>query len=227
MKESKDASHNSESSNDPSRKLFSSSFASSNALQVPEITLPKGGGALKGIDEKFEVNPVNGTNSMTIPLPIAPARGGFSPSLSLQYNSGGGNGLFGLGWGMSLPTIRRKTDQQLPLYRDNIESDTYLFAGVEDLIPKLELNALTNQLDIVEKPLQNHIVKQYRPRIEGAWIRIERWTSLTTGETHWRTIGADNTTSVYGIDADSRIANPQDARQVFDCLLYTSPSPRD
>jgi hypothetical protein len=42
---------------DPSRQIFSSSFAKQNNHQVPEIKLPKGGGALKGIDEKFEVNP--------------------------------------------------------------------------------------------------------------------------------------------------------------------------
>lgn len=33
----------------------------SNAIEVPSISLPKGGGALKGIDEKFSVNAVNGT----------------------------------------------------------------------------------------------------------------------------------------------------------------------
>src|SRR6266542_6530091 len=32
----------------------------SNAIEVPSISLPKGGGAIKGIDEKFSVNAVNG-----------------------------------------------------------------------------------------------------------------------------------------------------------------------
>lgn len=30
----------------------------SNAVGVPSISLPKGGGAIKGIDEKFSVNPI-------------------------------------------------------------------------------------------------------------------------------------------------------------------------
>jgi len=69
----------------------------SNAIEVPSIALPKGGGAIKGIDEKFSVNAVNGTASFSIPLPFAPARGA-SPALSLSYNSGSGNGIFELGW---------------------------------------------------------------------------------------------------------------------------------
>jgi len=43
----------------------------SNELKIPTIELPKGGGALKGIDEKFQVNPANGTASFSVPLPIS------------------------------------------------------------------------------------------------------------------------------------------------------------
>ena len=65
-----------------------------NAIEIPSISLPSGGGAIKGIDEKFSVNAVNGTASFSIPLPFSPARGA-SPALSLSYNSGAGNGIFG------------------------------------------------------------------------------------------------------------------------------------
>lgn len=85
----------------------------SNAIEIPSISLPKGGGAIKGIDEKFSVNAINGTASFSIPLPFSPARGA-SPALNLTYNSGAGNGIFGLGWNLSLPSIKRKTDKKLP-----------------------------------------------------------------------------------------------------------------
>ena len=91
----------------------------SNAIEIPSISLPKGGGAIKGIDEKFSVNAVNGTASFSIPLPFSPARGA-SPALSLSYNSGAGNGVFGLGWALSLPSIKRKTDKELPQYLDEM-----------------------------------------------------------------------------------------------------------
>ena len=34
-------------------------------VSAPSITLPKGGGAISGIGEKFAANPVTGTGSMT------------------------------------------------------------------------------------------------------------------------------------------------------------------
>ena len=83
----------------------------SNAIEIPSLSLPKGGGAIKAIDEKFSVNAVNGTASFSIPLPFSSARGA-SPSLNLSYNSGSGNGIFGLGWSLGLASIKRKTDNE-------------------------------------------------------------------------------------------------------------------
>jgi len=68
--------------------------------QIPSISLPKGGGAIRGIDEKFTVNSVTGTGSMTVPLASSPGRSGFGPELSLSYDSGSGNGPFGFGWSL-------------------------------------------------------------------------------------------------------------------------------
>ena len=77
---------------------------------APNITLPKGGGAISGIGEKFDANPVTGTSSMTVPIPSSPARSGFGPQISLSYDSGSGNGPFGFGWDLSLPKISHRTD---------------------------------------------------------------------------------------------------------------------
>ena len=71
--------------------------------QPPSISLPKGGGAIRGIGEKFAANPVTGTGSMTVPIATSPGRSGFGPQLSLSYDSGAGNGPFGFGWSLSLP----------------------------------------------------------------------------------------------------------------------------
>ena len=35
---------------------------------APTISLPKGGGVIRGIGEKFAANPVTGTGSMTVPI---------------------------------------------------------------------------------------------------------------------------------------------------------------
>src|SRR5690349_8692350 len=98
----------------------------------PQIILPKGGGAVRGIGEKFAANPATGTGSMAVPIAASPGRGGFGPQLALTYDSGAGNGPFGFGWSLSLPAITRKTDKGLPQYRDDVESDVFLLSGAED-----------------------------------------------------------------------------------------------
>src|ERR1035437_159750 len=55
-------------------------------IQIPSISLPKGGGALKNIDEKFQVNAVNGTAGFSLPLPFSKTRSDFIPAISLSYN---------------------------------------------------------------------------------------------------------------------------------------------
>src|SRR5215475_1502155 len=106
----------------------------------PSISLPKGGGAIRGIGEKFGANPVTGTGNLSVPIATSPGRSGFGPQLTLSYDSGAGNGPFGLGWSLSLPAITRKTDKGLPRYDDADETDVYILSGSEDLVPLLEHN---------------------------------------------------------------------------------------
>ena len=103
------------------------------STQPPTLSLPKGGGAIHGIGEKFAVNPANGTASLSVPVFTTPCRSGFYPQLSLSYDSGAGNGPFGLGWKLSLPSITRKTDKGLPQYRDAQESDIFILSDADGL----------------------------------------------------------------------------------------------
>ena len=64
-------------------------------VSPPTVSLPKGGGAIQGMGEKFAANPVTGTGSMSVPIATSPGRAGFGPQLALSYDSGAGNGLFG------------------------------------------------------------------------------------------------------------------------------------
>ena len=70
----------------------------SSPFVAPTLSLPKGGGAIRGIGEKFSANPITGTGTLSVPIATSPGRGGFGPKLSLSYDSGAGNGLFGIGW---------------------------------------------------------------------------------------------------------------------------------
>lgn len=198
----------------------------SNAIEVPSISLPKGGGALKGIDEKFSVNAVNGTAAFSIPLPVSPARG-VVPQLNLSYNSGGGNGVFGLGWNLSLASIKRKTDKGLPKYFDDIESDTYLFSEAEDLVPeflketdgsfKLDVdNAYVINERISTDGLYN--IRYYKPRIEGLFARIERWTHKASGIIRWKVATKENITTLFGWTNEAVIAHPLNPGKIFEWL---------
>lgn len=191
---------------------------------APSISLPKGGGAIRGMGEKFAANPVTGTGSMSVPLATSPGRSGFGPQLSLSYDSGSGNGPFGFGWSLSLPAITRKTDKGLPQYRDAEESDVYVLSGAEDLVPVLEPDG-TRFKDATTAP--GYVIHRYRPRIEGLFARIERWTKVATGEIHWRSITRDNVTTLYGKDNNSRIFDPADSSpanptRVFSWLICES-----
>lgn len=186
---------------------------------APLISLPKGGGAIRGIGEKFTANPVTGTGSLTIPLAVSPGRSGFGPQFSLSYDSGSGNGPFGFGWSLSLAAITRKTDKGLPQYRDEEESDVFILSGAEDLVPVLQPDGSRYE-DAISAP--GYTVHRYRPRIEGLFARIERWTEQATGDRHWRSISRDNVTTIYGKTFESRIADPRDALHVFTWLICES-----
>ncbi|MFK4042924.1 SpvB/TcaC N-terminal domain-containing protein [Nonomuraea wenchangensis] len=189
--------------------------------EAPAIALPKGGGAVRGIGEKFAVSPVTGTGSLSIPLPVSPGRSGFAPRLALSYDSGAAQGLFGMGWGLGLSAITRRTDP-LPGYDDAAEGDVFVLAGAEDLVPEFTAAGVPlRRRRTVDG--RSYEVTRYRPRIEGLYARIERWTDTASGETHWRSIGRGNVTTVYGRDAESRIADPDDPdRRIFSWLICES-----
>jgi RHS repeat-associated protein len=190
--------------------------------RTPSISLPKGGGAIRGIGEKFSVSPATGTASMTVPIFTSPGRSAFEPQLSLAYNSGSGNGPFGFGWRLSAASIARKTDKGLPRYDDARESDVFILSDAEDLVPALGLQGgLWLPVPVPDGTWNGHAfsIKRYRPRVEGLFARIERWQRRSDGDLHWRVVTKDNSTSIYGLDPSCRIADPSDSSRIFKWLL--------
>jgi len=196
----------------PATSLSEENPSKSNAITIPSITLPKGGGALKGIDEKFQVNASNGTGSMSIPIPVSKSRNDFNPSLNLQYNSGSGNGPWGIGWEVSLPAIQLRTDKGLPRYRGE---DVFMFSGAEDLVPFLQEGP--GDWMPVQRQLGDFLVKRYRPRIEGGFAKIEQITHKAYG-VYWKVTTRDNVTTFFGKSTKARIADPEDPAKIFKWL---------
>ncbi len=187
---------------------------------APKLELPKGGGAIQGIGEKFQANPATGTASLSVPIALSPGRQGFTPALALSYDSGAGNGPFGLGWSLGVPRIQRKTDKGLPEYRDRKDSDTFVLSEAEDLVPCLTWDSGTSTwteptLADATDGASTWSRRRFRPRVDAAIARIERWTEASSGEVHWRTWTRDNVCRVYGLSAGARLADPDDSDRVF------------
>ena len=67
---------------DGSLKKNSSNQQNQQQSVLPSLSLPKGGGAIRGIGEKFTANKLTGTGSLTVPIYTSPGRSGFNPQLS-------------------------------------------------------------------------------------------------------------------------------------------------
>src|SRR4051812_28239010 len=97
---------------------------------APRISLPSGGGALRGMGDRFQANGFTGVASFTIPLPTSPSRS-LTPALAIAYASTGGHDVFGLGMSLSLSSISRRSSHGVPHYNDG---DVFLLDG-RPLVP--------------------------------------------------------------------------------------------
>ena len=178
------------------------------------ISIPQGGGALHGIGETFSPDLHTGTGNFTVPIALPPGRNGFQPQLNLVYSTGNGNGPFGLGWGLSIPGVSRKTSRGIPQYVD--ERDTFLLSGAEDLVPVAETTG----------------AMRYRPRTEGLFALIEHRRDAETD--HWEVRSKDGLVSLYGTPRSIQndpavVANPENRWQehrVQDFRRTQTPDPR-
>jgi RHS repeat-associated protein len=171
------------------------------------LALPKGGGSLQGLGESFSANLFTGTGNLTIPLQLSHGRQGFSPTLKLDYSTGGANGAFGLGWMLGASSIRRKTDNGVPQYD---ESDVFLLSGADELILRS---------DRPTRVEGDFVVVSFRPRTEGLFARIERW-QRTQGEgpadwseLFWRVTTKDGVSHFYGRRLQSVLFDPESRKQ--------------
>jgi len=189
---------------------------------LPSVELPKGGGAIQSIGEKFSVNAVTGSGTASIPLPVSTGRNGFTPNLSLSYDSSAGNSSFGLGWSLSLPTITRKTSKGLPIYNNDDESDVFIIAGMEDFVPFLRKNGKLWEPKIETSLDNDYTIYYYRPRTEGGFAKIEKWVNNSdNNDIHWRVTTRENSTQIYGKSESARISDTTQKR-IFSWLLEES-----
>jgi RHS repeat-associated protein len=180
------------------------------------ISLPKGGGAMHGIGEKFSPDLHTGTGNFTVPIALPPGRNGFQPQLNLVYSTGSGNGPFGLGWSLSIPGVSRKTSKGIPVYND--AKDVFILSGAEDLVP-------------VEHSKEGVI--RYRPRTDGLFARILH--HCHPNNDYWEVQSKDGLISCYGTERPpdagqdwrdpATIADPENPDHIFAWKLTRTADP--
>lgn len=191
--------------------------------KVVQPQLPKGGGAISSINNSFQPQAFTGTGSFVVTLPVSSCRG-FEPQLQLEYDSGQGNGPFGVGFRLSTQQISRDIQKRIPSYTDE---DTFVLAGSSELVRKLRPSEdggeVVSRLPADSPGWQ---VTEYRPRIEESFARIEKWVRLDDGETYWQVTDRDNVLHIFGKDRRARIVDPHNRQRVFAWLLESSADPR-
>ncbi|MEU1280309.1 toxin TcdB middle/N-terminal domain-containing protein [Streptomyces sp. NPDC005805] len=149
------------------------------------VSLPKGGGDLRGLGGAFVADYNCGTGSYTLDLRLPNGPAGLRPALALAYNSGASNGAFGLGWSLGVPSIHRDGERRFVRYDD---TDGY------------------------RHDLHGELVRladgSYRPKRDEIFARIER------GD-HWEILPKEGGAQRFGIDADAVIAHPEHPDRVL------------
>lgn len=118
------------------------------------ISLPSGPGSVDGLGGNFEPGPSSGGASYNVAIHMPPAVAGLVPGLSLDHAGGAGASEIGIGWKLSLPAIRRRTEDGIPRYD---ATDTFSLSGIGG--------------DGELVPLGSD---SYRMRFEGAFVRVRR-----------------------------------------------------
>lgn len=185
----------------------------SNKSGTEIISAPKGGGALKGIGEKFAPDLHTGTGNYSVPIELPPGRNGLQPKLSLAYSTGNGNSPFGLGWALSTPGITRKTAKGVPIYDD--EKEVFILSGSEDLVAVEQAEHIT----------------RYQPRTEGLFARIEHIKNPAQDQDYWEVRSKDGMISTYGtshpIGSEKKavIVDPKNSRRIYAWNLTKTQDP--
>jgi RHS repeat-associated protein len=122
-----------------------------------------------------------GAATTSIPIIVAPGRGGIAPSLALQYSSYRDNGWVGLGWDLDMGAIQRSTKFGL-----DYNADKYVFVKN------------SSQTELVLRT--EWATGVYGTKIEGAFTKY----TFNPGTGGWEAIARDGTKYFYGQTAASR-----------------------
>lgn len=192
------------------------------ASAIATPALPKGGGAIQSIGGGWGGVGTSGAASFDIPLPISPGRG-YAPPLTLNYRSTVSNGLFGMGWSLSLGCVARRTNKGVPRYTDDdviLGPDGVVWLPERDGSGDLLFTEVDEYRGLALD--RRYQVIRHFPRIEGAFERIEHWRADVGDPGFWLIHGSDGSLHFYGRNPSSRSTDPDNPQRVGEWLLEES-----
>jgi hypothetical protein len=184
--------------------------ADKNGVSSNSVSLPSGPGSIEGLGESFQPMLNTGTARYAVNVALPPGVAGHNPQLTLQYDSGLGDGPAGLGWSYGPGFISRQTDKGVPRYVDGPNSIDDDHDGQVDEF---------DEIDTFVGPDGEELVRladgTYRARIESHFSRYRR-----EGE-YWEVDLKDGTILTYGFSFSARVTDPSGSR-IFRWLLEKS-----
>ena len=186
-----------------------------NGVSPSVISLPSGPGSIEGLGESFQPMLNTGTAKYSVRIVIPHGIAGHTPELSLDYESGLGDGPLGIGWKFGPGCIRRQTEKGIPRYVDGPNSKDDDYDGQVDEPDEQDQFVGINGEELVR--LSDGTL---RPHIEGSFIRYER-----VGD-HWEARTRDGTLLEFGITDNGKVEDETDTR-IFEWLLEKSTDTND
>lgn len=186
-------------------------------IDVRQMTVPKGGGAYKGLDDEYKIDLFKGEGHLNIPINITPCRS-YEPKLQLQYSASNGNDIFGLGFSLNLLSIYRKTKKNIPHYED--KKDEFVLSNEGSLVFKNTYQ--DNQgSEIYEYMLRNEKdfskITYHRDSEHGTSIPNNS-DDVIQDKSYWEIQDRNNTLFIFGkYDTEKRF-NPHN-HKVYSWLL--------
>ena len=148
------------------------------------VSLPDGPGSVEGIGANATMSGNMGSMSYAVPLTLPAGYASATPSLALSYDSGGGNGVVGMGWSIDAPSIERTTLRGYPRY---VAADEFAADRSEQLV-----RVSTSGAGAV-----------YRSRHEGGFVR-RTWVDAGAAG-YWKAETPDGSVHYFGARSDGTI----------------------
>jgi RHS repeat-associated protein len=157
-------------------------------------------GALEG-----QAGVSGGSATYSIPIALPPGRAGMQPSIALNYSSRSGNGIAGIGWGVSAGSAIQRCGKMSAL---DTFSKSVTYSGTED---RLCLDG--QRLILTSGTTYGANLAEYRTE-QDTFVRVTQYGALNSLSTSFKVEDKSGVISLYGDTANSRFS-PQNVDQTL------------